>query len=274
MTEMNTPETKKLFTIAQAANACSVSRSTLLRMEEEGLLKPARHNDGRYRYYDVQNIMEAMQIYSMHRMGLTRREIRPVVETPDEIGPVIERLESMRDNLDTIIMHLKKRLLQDSTAVTELLQIPETLCYVKSYDVEGGRYDLRQYLLETITEAIGAGCRLNAERGPFMRVFRPDLAAGHYVPGLYKYYFCVPLLNHPKNCRSIGTVQSRKILSVTWHGRVTDLTSRTLTLAEEARSRGLQPTGWFHAISVLLNAPVKTTDAPQSSVLQLGCIVK
>ena len=85
MTEMNTPETKKLFTIAQAANACSVSRSTLLRMEEEGLLKPARHNDGRYRYYDVQNIMEAMQIYSMHRMGLTRSQIRPLIDTPEEI---------------------------------------------------------------------------------------------------------------------------------------------------------------------------------------------
>ena len=42
---------KELFTIAQAANACNVSRSTLLRMEEEGLLTPALHEDGKYRYY-------------------------------------------------------------------------------------------------------------------------------------------------------------------------------------------------------------------------------
>ena len=86
---MNTPDKETLFTIAQAANACSISRSTLLRMEDEGLLAPALHEDGGYRYYDTDNVMQALQIYTMHRMGLTRKEIRPLVETPDDIDSVL-----------------------------------------------------------------------------------------------------------------------------------------------------------------------------------------
>lgn len=273
MTEMNTPETKKLFTIAQAANACSVSRSTLLRMEEEGLLKPARHSDGRYRYYDVQNIMEAMQIYSMHRMGLTRSQIRPLIDTPEEIDGVIARLETMRNNLDAAITELKKRTLEDSSSVTELLQLPETLCYIKPYDLEGGRYDLGQYLQETIEEAIEAGCRFDWDRRPFMRVFREDLAEGVFRPGTYRYHVCIPVQRHPKALQDIALLKPRRILSVTWHGRVTDLSARTLTLTEDARAMGLKPTGWFHLIQLILNVPREEID-PQSSVLQLGCIVE
>ena len=264
---------KELFTIAQAANACNVSRSTLLRMEEEGLLTPALHEDGKYRYYSTENIMQAMQINAFHRMGLTRREIRPVFETPAEIDEIVTRLETMRDNLDSAITELKKRTLQDSSSVVELLNIPETLCYTRIYDVEGGRYDLGQYLKETIEEAIRAGCRLNWDRRPFMRVNRPDLAEGVFRPGIYRYHICVPVLNQPKGCEAIRAVQPRRILSVTWHGRVTDLVDHTLTLAADARARGLTPTGWFHVIQLILNRPSGEHD-PVSDMLQLGCIVE
>ncbi len=268
---MNTPE--RLFTIAQAANACGVSRSTLLRMEDEGLLTPALHEEGKYRYYSAVNVMQAMQIYAMHSMGLTHREIRPLVDTPEELGSVIEQLETMRNNLDHVITNLKKRTLQDSSTVMGLLNHPETLCYIRSYDVEGSRFDLGQYLMETFSEAIREGCRFDWNKPPFIRVCRPDLAKGTFQPGLYKYHICVPIVSHPKGCRDISTVLQRRVLSVTWHGRVTDLPNRTLTLAAEARSRGLKPTGWFHAILMLLNTPPRDM-GKQSQVLQLGCIVE
>ena len=179
----------------------------------------------------------------------------------------------MRNNLDAAIIELKKRTLEDSSSVTELLQLPETLCYVKTYDLEGSRYDLGQYLQETIEEAIEAGCSFDWDRRPFMRVFREDLAEGVFRPGTYRYYICIPVLRHPKSLQNIVLLKPRRILSVTWHGRVTGLVDRTLTLAEEARSRGLKPSGWFHVIQLILNVPREESD-PQSSVLQLGCIVE
>ena len=143
---------EKLFTITQAANACSVSRSTLLRMEEEGLLTPALHEEGKYRYYSTENVMQALQIYAMHRMGLTHSEIHPLVDSPGDIDAVIARLEHLRDNLDDILTYLKKQTLKDSSTVTEMLRLPETLCYVRTYELEGGRYDLSQYIRSTLTD--------------------------------------------------------------------------------------------------------------------------
>lgn len=263
---------EKLFTIAQAANACSVSRSTLLRMEEEGLLTPALHEEGKYRYYSTENVMQALQIYAMHRMGLTHSEIHPLVDSPGDIDAVIARLEHLRDNLDDILTYLKKRTLKDSSTVTEMLRLPETLCYVRTYELEGGRYDLSQYIRSTLTDAIRAGCRLDWERGPFMRVRRPDLAEGRVERGIYRYHICIPVSNRPKNSQNIETVRSRRVLSVTWHGEVTDLAQRTLTLAADARAMGLTPTGWFHVILVRSVAETGSGNA-RSNVLQLGCIV-
>lgn len=106
-----------------------------------------------------------------------------------------------------------------------------------------------------------------------MRVNRPDLAEGVFRPGIYRYHICVPVLNQPKGCEAIRAVQPRRILSVTWHGRVTDLVDHTLTLAADARARGLTPSGWFHVIQLILDRPSGEHD-PVSDMLQLGCIVE
>ena len=55
--------TKDLFQITEAAHACGLSRSTLMRMEEKGLLTPAyiAPESGR-RYYDNFNVARILQI--------------------------------------------------------------------------------------------------------------------------------------------------------------------------------------------------------------------
>lgn len=270
---MEQPDKKGLFTINQIANACSVSRATILRMEKEGLLKPVLHEDGGYRYYDTDNVMQAMQIYAMHRMGLTRKEIRPLVETPGDIDSVIRRLEYLRDNMDNLITDLKKRTLKDSSTVTELLYLPETLCYFRKFQLEGARYDIGRYLRITATDAIREGCRLDWDRGPFVRIYRPDFIAGTYDPGVHTYFTCVPVQGHPKDCGHIDTVIPRRILSVTWHGPVTDLSDRTLTLAASARERGLTPTGWFH-LKVTIPMAQRSPNRQPDNILQMGCIVE
>ena len=69
-------DTKKLFQISEAAHACGVSRSTLMRMEEKGLLTPAyiAPESGR-RYYDNHNVARILQIEKLKAMGLRTDEI-------------------------------------------------------------------------------------------------------------------------------------------------------------------------------------------------------
>ena len=55
---------KDLFQITEAARACGVSRSTLMRMEESGLLKPAYvSKDSGRRYYDNFSVAHVLQVH-------------------------------------------------------------------------------------------------------------------------------------------------------------------------------------------------------------------
>ena len=67
---------KNLFQITEAAQACGLSRSTLMRMEEKGLLTPAyiSPTSGR-RYYDNHNVARVLQIEKLKAMGLGTEEI-------------------------------------------------------------------------------------------------------------------------------------------------------------------------------------------------------
>lgn len=72
---------KQLFQITEAAHTCGLSRSTLMRMEEKGLLMPAyTAPDSGRRYYDNHNVARILQIEKFKAMGLSagdRRVFRP-----------------------------------------------------------------------------------------------------------------------------------------------------------------------------------------------------
>lgn len=68
--------TKQFFQITEAARACGLSRSTLMRMEERGLLTPVfTAPDSGRRYYDNHNVARIMQIEKFKAMGLGSKEI-------------------------------------------------------------------------------------------------------------------------------------------------------------------------------------------------------
>ena len=73
------PEKRKLFTIKEMSQACGVSRTTLIRMEECGFLRPyyIDPNTG-YRYYDLQNVTAVGQYQRMQVLGISREEITDV----------------------------------------------------------------------------------------------------------------------------------------------------------------------------------------------------
>ena len=61
----------RLFSIRQAAHACNLSRSSLIRLEEKGMLTPA-HTDAKtgYRYYDT--LFRTTFRYALLRLSLVK----------------------------------------------------------------------------------------------------------------------------------------------------------------------------------------------------------
>ena len=67
----------KLYSINTFGKANGVSRTTLMRFEEEGLLTPAYKDEySGYRYYDDDNATTLQQILRYQRLGFTKKEIK------------------------------------------------------------------------------------------------------------------------------------------------------------------------------------------------------
>ena len=91
--------TKQFFQITEAARACGLSRSTLMRMEERGLLTPVfTAPDSGRRYYDNHNVARIMQIEKFKAMGLGSKEIADYFAQGGEAEVLLEALETrLRD---------------------------------------------------------------------------------------------------------------------------------------------------------------------------------
>ena len=101
---------KALFQITEAAHACGLSRSTLLRMEEKGLLTPAciAAESGR-RYYDNHNVARIMQIEKLKAMGLGAEEIAGYFARGGEVTELLSVLERRQREIDRGVEELRLR---------------------------------------------------------------------------------------------------------------------------------------------------------------------
>ena len=103
-------DTRPLFQITEAAHACGLSRSTLLRMEEKGLLAPAyiAPDSGR-RYYDNHNVARVLQIEKFKAMGLGTEEIAGYFASGGEVTDLLSMLEERLRELSRGVEELRLR---------------------------------------------------------------------------------------------------------------------------------------------------------------------
>lgn len=93
--------------IQALSKACGVSRSTILRMEDDGLITPAHTDpDSGYRYYDVQNLGQVIRVLNYQDLGFTKKEISAFIKSPDilkeNINMLTERYNFILRELDRL----------------------------------------------------------------------------------------------------------------------------------------------------------------------------
>lgn len=132
-------DTKSLFQITEAAHACGVSRSTLMRMEEKGLLAPAyvAPESGR-RYYDNHNVARVLQIEKFKSMGLGAQEIADYFVRGGEVSGLLAVLEERLQELLQGVEELRLRE-GDHSGMSVQLTYRCDLLYEEVYGTYGGR---------------------------------------------------------------------------------------------------------------------------------------
>ena len=97
---MSIPEDikKELFPINRLATTCNISRSTIMRFEDEGLFCPAyKDPETGYRYYSIRNLAEIVDILKYQELGFTKKEIKAIRNNPKMIDPYLKALKKKHD---------------------------------------------------------------------------------------------------------------------------------------------------------------------------------
>lgn len=238
-----------LFSIRQAARACNLSRSSLIRLEDKGLLTPActDANSG-YRYYDNNNISRILQIQKFQRMGFSPEEIISYYESGGKADELLAALEQKLYLLQQQIAEMRLRSHDVPDMSLSILKIPETVCCVRRYqgaviqDKYHASYDF-------FHECVEKGIAL-APKAFFLIDERTDYLKGELSLAPHDFYVCMPVLPEqaPEDAIPIPACTA---LSLLVYGNYSNLNETYLYLGEQVRKRGLTPAGYIRMIALV-----------------------
>lgn len=243
------PNTKGLFPITQAANACGLSRSTLLRMEEKGLLTPAYAdpNSGR-RYYDNHNISRILQIQQFQSIGFDAEETAAYFAQGGKAEKLLTMLENKLNLLQRNVEEMRLRAMKAPDMSVQMMTLPETTCCVRRYI---GLTVQEKYnaMYNFYHECIEHGCVL-AQEPLFIVNERTDYLDGQISSEPYPFQVCVPVLSERAPADAVH-FPFCKALSVLFYGDYDRLDEAWLRLGREAKERGLAPAAFPRGIGIV-----------------------
>ncbi len=234
-------DTKKMFRIAEAAKACGISRSTILRMEESGLLTPAYTDpvSGR-RYYDNHNISHIIEIENLKYMGLGAEKIASYFASGGDAEVLLAPLEEKLSMLQRSVEELQLRTGHRGNLFSDIIDLPEYTCCVSTHK---GLTIQQKYIAmyNFYGECVSKGYTLGRE--PLFCISeRYDYLRGEISEEPFTFHVCVPV-STKKAPEEAVVFPACKALSVLYLGSYSSFDTAWLTLGREVKERGLTPAG-------------------------------
>ena len=246
---MTEKDKKRLFQITEAAHACGLSRSTLMRMEEKGLLTPAyiAPESGR-RYYDNHDVARILQIEKFKAMGLNVEEIADYFVRGGEVSGLLTALESRLRDLQRSVEEIRLRAAEASGVSIQLMTLPAVTCCMRrcmGHTVAEKYADMYDFY----GACIRRGCVLSGE--PIFTVLeRQDYLNGCIGDEPYPYWVCIPV--RPESAPADAVVlPACRVLSALHYGDYSGLDEVWLTLGREVMARGMTPAGFPRALGIV-----------------------
>ena len=227
---------KGYFTSQEVADICSISRMTVIRMEERCLLEPDIVKESGVRYYSLDRLMQLRHILILENCGLNTMQIKGLlgdtVSTPDIIPELLEDLII----LVTITDADRDPFTNGKAGKIRNFEMKETHCYVKDCDEINNWEDAFSCFHEAIKEAIECKFKLVGGSPPYIEGECTE--EGKLVPK--KIY--VPVADK-KNAEGLACVPSSTVMYASWYGNPTGVADAFLAMKEEAKKRNYTPKG-------------------------------
>ena len=241
---------KDLFTIKQVGKVCGVSRSTILRLEDRGLLTPAYcDKKSGYRYYDNHNIAKLMQIKSFQEMGLQYNDIAEYYNSGGTSAAIAEKLEKQMLILKRALEEMTLRIEDKNHLTAEIIQLPDYVCYAKEYSGTSLANRYRD-MYNLYHEACEKGYRPLMSEPLFVINKRDDFYDCEFRYKEVNYICCLPL---EPDCASEETViiPGGKVLSILYYGNYETFHEAYNCLGKTVREMNLKPAGYPRTLGLV-----------------------
>lgn len=240
---------KNLFQITEAARACGLSRSTLMRMEAKGLITPAHiAPDSGRRYYDNHNISRILQIEKFKAMGLGTDEIAAYFVHGGDVSALLSVLESRLLELQRSVEELRLRAAGEAAISVQITTLPAVTCMMRRCE---GRTitDKYSFMYDFYSECVKNGCTLSDEP-LFTLSDRQDYLNGFIGDTPYPIFVCIPVLPQRAPAEAVYLPECRA-LSVLYYGSYDGVDEAWLRLGREARERSVKSVGLPRVLGIV-----------------------
>lgn len=239
-----------LFTVSQVCKCCGISRSTILRMEERGLLTPAfvDENTG-YRWYDNNNITKILHIQMFLSMGMSYDDAYLYYASDGKSPQILAALESRLALLKRTYEEMKLRIDDKKHLSTEIIRLPEYVCYQKEY--KGASFsDRYRDIYNLFSEVVEKGYKPRISENLFIINKRDDLYENEDKNPECNYICCVPL---EPSCADDNTVfyPSCTAFSMLCYGDYNAINEGHIEFGKKIRELGIKPTDYPRGIAIV-----------------------
>ncbi len=240
---MNSFEDHELFTIKEISKACGVSRTTLIRMEECGFLKPYRidENTG-YRYYDAYNVSEVGQFLLLQSLGLTKSEIVDYFYQKTDGSSFLNEQRAKLSQMQRLLEEVELRRDTSRQFFFSYVEMPELVCYAKTATLNSME-ESEKFFYTTHVESIKAGLQMMGTEALF-GLSSNDFHIGDMTSMMpAQTTACIPVKPPRSKNPDLITFPAGHTFSCLAHGDYSIIPEMCIRFWQEVDRRGLTPTG-------------------------------
>ncbi len=244
------PEQRKLLTIKEMCRACGVSRTTLIRMEEDGFLKPYRVDPGNgYRYYDLQNVTAVGQYQRLQEAGLSRKEIADLYYERVDSKKFLEEQRQKLSRLQHFLDEYEFRHNRSKAFSVSYLSLPAVTCWCTEIaSFSPGETATKCYLAHE--RCVAEGYRMLGSE-PLFGIPHEDSARMDYTGDELHFTFCIPVVPDSETRPHLRSFPAAEAISILGFGDSSVVPKLWDRLWEELAARGLEASGPARCISVV-----------------------
>ena len=241
---------KDLFSIGEVGKVCSISRTSLRRLEQKGLVVPAYTDEqSGYRYYDNYNINKILQIKAFREMGLTYDDILEFYSSGGSSSGLVQKMKNRVTLLSRTVTEMELWNDDKKHLSCELIELPDYVCYAREFS--GATIEDRyRDMYDLCTEAFKKGYRMLATE-PMCILQRYEDFFAEEPEKEFNYICCIPL---EPDCASDETtvIPGGKALSILYYGGNTTVRASMFTLlVEKMNELHLKPAEYFRGLCLV-----------------------